>query len=142
MVCGMSLTVTHEPDADRYAAYDGDELQGWIIYDNAGGTLRLLHAEVPPLKRGQGVGGAVVQAILQELRAYGVSPIDVIPELLVGPLGFGDDLAVLAGAGFAIWKLLSGRDPRQAGPGSQPGSAPSSQPEPHYEQKPRPEQPS
>jgi hypothetical protein len=74
--------------------------------------------------------------------AYGVSPIDVSPELLVGPLGFGDDLAVLAGAGFAIWKLLSGRDPREAGPrpGSQAGSPPASQPEPHYEQKPRPEQ--
>ena len=42
---------------------------------------------------------------------YGVSPIDVIPELLTGPLGFADDLAVLAGAGFAIWKLLSGRGP-------------------------------
>ena len=65
----MSLTVTHEPDADRYAAYDGDELQGWIIYERAGGTLRLLHAEVPPLKRGKGVGGAVVQAILDELRS-------------------------------------------------------------------------
>jgi len=43
---------------------------------------------------------------------YGVSPIDVLPELLMGPLGFGDDIAVVLGAGFAIWKLLSGRDPR------------------------------
>ena len=43
---------------------------------------------------------------------YGVSPIDVLPELLMGPLGFGDDIAVLLGAGFAVWKLLSGRDPR------------------------------
>ncbi|NHF63531.1 GNAT family N-acetyltransferase [Microcella pacifica] len=74
----MSLTVTHEPDADRYAAYDGDELQGWIIYDHAGGTLRLLHAEVPPLKRGQGVGGAVVQAILQELRETTSEPVKPI----------------------------------------------------------------
>ena len=41
---------------------------------------------------------------------YGVSPIDVIPELLTGPLGFADDLAVLAGAGFAIYKLLTGRN--------------------------------
>ena len=65
----MSLTVTHEPDADRYAAYDGDELQGWIIYDNA---------EVPPLKRGQGVGGAVVQAILQELRETTSEPVKPI----------------------------------------------------------------
>lgn len=65
----MSLTVAHEPDADRYAVYDGDELQGFIIYEHAGTTLRLLHAEVPPVKRGQGVGGEVVRVILDELRA-------------------------------------------------------------------------
>ncbi len=64
----MSLTVTHEPDAERYAVYDGDELQGWIIYDHLGSTLRLLHAEVPPLMRNKGVGGDVVQAILDDLR--------------------------------------------------------------------------
>ena len=49
---------------------------------------------------------------------YGVSPIDVLPELLMGPLGFGDDIAVVLGAGFAIWKLLSG------GKGQQPGTTP------------------
>lgn len=65
----MSLTVTHEPDADRYAVYDGDALQGWIVYDRVGGTMRLLHAEVPPLMRNKGVGGEVVRAILDELRA-------------------------------------------------------------------------
>lgn len=64
----MSLTVSHEPDADRYAVYDGDELQGFINYEHAGTTLRLLHAEVPPVKRGQGVGGEVVRVILDELR--------------------------------------------------------------------------
>jgi uncharacterized membrane protein YkvA (DUF1232 family) len=40
---------------------------------------------------------------------YGISPVDVIPELLTGPLGLTDDLAVLLGSGFAVWKLLSGR---------------------------------
>ena len=64
-------------------------------------------------------GRRVAAAILVAVGAlvYGVSPIDVIPELLTGPLGFADDLAVLAGAGFAIWKLLSGRGPA-AGPGT------------------------
>jgi len=83
-------------------------------------------------------GRAILSAVLVALGAiaYGVSPIDVIPELLVGPLGFGDDLAVLAGAGFAIWKLMSGRDPRQ--PGTQAGAPPHSQPQPHYEQRTRP----
>ena len=57
-------------------------------------------------------GRRVVAAVLVAIGAlvYGVSPIDVIPELLTGPLGFADDLAVLAGAGFAIYKLLTGRN--------------------------------
>jgi predicted GNAT family acetyltransferase len=74
----MSFTVTHEPDAERYAVYEGDELQGWIVYEHAGTTLRLLHAEVPPLMRNKGVGGDVVQAILDDLRAsttYRVQPV-------------------------------------------------------------------
>ena len=63
-------------------------------------------------------GRRVVAAVLVAIGAlvYGVSPIDVIPELLTGPLGFADDLAVLAGAGFAIWKLLTGRRPGGATP--------------------------
>jgi predicted GNAT family acetyltransferase len=65
----MSLTVMHEPDLDRYAVYRGDELQGWIDYDRVGSTLRLLHAEVPPMMRNKGVGGEVVQAVLEHLRA-------------------------------------------------------------------------
>ena len=50
---------------------------------------------------------------------YGVSPIDIIPELLTGPLGFVDDLGVFIGAGVAVWKLLGGGKPRPgaAGPG-------------------------
>ena len=51
---------------------------------------------------------------------YGVSPVDIIPELLVGPLGFADDLAVLAGAGFATWKLLSGNRGSAPDAGAQP----------------------
>ena len=54
---------------------------------------------------------------------YGISPIDVIPELIAGPFGFIDDLGVLAGAGFAIWKLLSGRSPGTGGATPPPPAA-------------------
>jgi len=47
--------------------------------------------------------------------AYGVSPIDVIPELL-GPIGLIDDAAVWVGAAMAIVKLLKGRDKGPDGP--------------------------
>jgi uncharacterized membrane protein YkvA (DUF1232 family) len=53
----------------------------------------------------------IIAAVLVGIGAlvYGISPIDIIPELLAGPFGLADDLAVFAGAGFAIWKLLTGR---------------------------------
>ncbi|MEQ1736273.1 MAG: DUF1232 domain-containing protein [Rhodoglobus sp.] len=56
----------------------------------------------------------VIAAILVGIGAlvYGLSPIDIIPELFTGPLGLTDDLAVIAGAGFAIWKLLTGAGPQ------------------------------
>ena len=43
---------------------------------------------------------------------YGLSPVDVIPELLTGPFGLTDDLAVFVGAGWTVWKLLAGRTAR------------------------------
>ena len=56
----------------------------------------------------------IIAAVLVGLGAiaYGISPIDVISELFTGPIGFADDLAVWVGAGFAIWKLITGRSPK------------------------------
>jgi uncharacterized membrane protein YkvA (DUF1232 family) len=45
---------------------------------------------------------------------YGASPIDLIPELIAGPLGFGDDAVVLIGAGLAIWRILRKRHAQRA----------------------------
>lgn len=39
---------------------------------------------------------------------YGLSPVDLIPELFTGPLGFLDDGAAIVAAIFGIWKLLTG----------------------------------
>lgn len=74
------------------------------------------------MSRGRSIAAAIAVGIGALL--YGVSPIDVIPELLTGPLGFADDLAVLVGAGFAIYKLLTGADPRKGGTTPPPPAAP------------------
>ncbi|MGV8885595.1 MAG: DUF1232 domain-containing protein [Microbacteriaceae bacterium] len=52
-----------------------------------------------------------ISAVLVAIGAivYGISPIDVIPELLTGPLGLIDDAAVWVGAGVWIYNLLKGR---------------------------------
>lgn len=87
---------------------------------------------------------AIVSAVLVALGAiaYGASPIDIIPELLVGPLGLADDLAIWVGAGFAIWKILSGSRPAtgEAPPSATPSQPAAPQPheQPRWEQK-RPE---
>lgn len=52
---------------------------------------------------------------------YGISPIDIIPELVAGPFGLIDDLGIVGVAGFAIYKLLTGRS---AGPGTTPPAPP------------------
>jgi uncharacterized membrane protein YkvA (DUF1232 family) len=61
-----------------------------------------------------------VAAVLVAIGAivYGLSPIDVIPELLTGPIGLTDDVAVLVGAGIGIYKLLTGRSPKNGRPAS------------------------
>jgi uncharacterized membrane protein YkvA (DUF1232 family) len=53
----------------------------------------------------------VIAAVLIGIAAivYGVSPLDLAPEAILGPLGLLDDAGVIVGAGIAIWKLLQGR---------------------------------
>jgi len=62
-----------------------------------------------------------ISAILVAIGAivYGASPIDILPELLLGPIGLADDAAIWIGAGLGIWKLLRGRG---GGPGVTPPS--------------------
>lgn len=78
-------------------------------------------------------GRAILASVLVALGAiaYGASPIDIIPEVIFGPLGLADDAAILVGAGFAIWKMLSGRNPA---PPTAPPAAPAAEP-PRWEQK-------
>ena len=62
-------------------------------------------------------GRRILAAVLVGVGAlvYGISPVDIIPERIAGPFGFADDLAVLAGAGFANYQLLPGRSPGKGG---------------------------
>lgn len=38
---------------------------------------------------------------------YVISPIDIIPELVAGPIGLTDDLAAVALIGAALWRGLN-----------------------------------
>ncbi len=41
---------------------------------------------------------------------YVISPIDIIPELVAGPIGLTDDLAAVALIGAALWRGLNRPD--------------------------------
>lgn len=66
---------------------------------------------VPQPARPGGNRRRVIAAILIGVAAivYGISPLDIAPEAILGPLGLIDDAGVFLAAGIGIWKLLRGR---------------------------------
>ena len=62
------MHVVHDPDAEQYVVFEGEDMLGYAVYDLAGPTMRILHAEVPASKRGKGLGGVVTRAVLDEIR--------------------------------------------------------------------------
>jgi len=53
----------------------------------------------------------IVAAVLIGVAAlvYGISPFDLVPEAILGPLGLLDDAGVLIGAGIWIFNILKGK---------------------------------
>ncbi len=66
------MTITHDPDSQRYTLSEGDEFLGEIEYQVQGTTLLLVRAEVPLEKRGQGLGIPLTRGTLEAIRAEGV----------------------------------------------------------------------
>ena len=64
----------------------------------------------------------VLTSVLVAISAllYGASPIDIVPELLAGPFGFGDDAIVLVAAGVAIWRIFGARRRGAQAPQAEP----------------------
>jgi predicted GNAT family acetyltransferase len=66
------MTIIHEPDAKRYILSEGEEFLGEIEYQVQDTTLLLVRAEVPPEKRGQGLGIPLTKGTLEAIRAEGL----------------------------------------------------------------------
>jgi uncharacterized protein len=73
----MEPTVRDAPDADRYEIRDGDTLLGVAAYHRRGSTLVFTHTEVDPDSGRSGLGGTLVRAALDDVRAQGGS---VVPQ--------------------------------------------------------------
>ena len=71
------MKVEHQPDAERYALLDGDEVVGIADYEIDGDEIRIFHTEVPQHRRNAGLGGKLVQGTLDLIRtdtSYRVVP--------------------------------------------------------------------
>ena len=69
----MQPRVTDNPVNERYELWLGDELAGEIRYTlRDDGKLVLVHTEIDPSHKGEGLGNVLVQGALDELRERGI----------------------------------------------------------------------
>lgn len=76
----MELTVTDVPEQSRYEARtDNGVVAGFLMYKLADRILVVTHTEVEPEYEGQGVGGRLVQAVLDDVRRRGLHVLPICP---------------------------------------------------------------
>ena len=77
----MDLDVRDEVALGRYEAWADDALAGWADYEAGEGILSFTHTEVEPAFEGKGVGSALIQGALDDVRAHrpGWSVLPVCP---------------------------------------------------------------
>ena len=63
------MAIRHEPENSRYVYLDTEGVvAGEVEYRRDGTTLQLVRAEVPPERRGEGLGIALVRETLEMIR--------------------------------------------------------------------------
>ena len=75
----MNTRVVDNPELERYERYVGDELAGRIVYGSRNGSVTLIHTEIDPAFKGQGLGDKIVSAALADLEQRGLRMIPVCP---------------------------------------------------------------
>ncbi len=75
----MDLTVADVPEQSRYEARSGDLLAGVAMYKLADRLVVFTHTEVEPEYEGQGVGGRLVRAALDDVRSRGLHVLALCP---------------------------------------------------------------
>jgi uncharacterized protein len=73
------MTVRDNPELRRYEAIVDGELAGSILYRQREDTLFLVHTEVEEEFEGQGIGGRLVAATLDDIRARGLQIVPFCP---------------------------------------------------------------
>jgi uncharacterized protein len=74
------VTVHDNPDELRYELEEDGEVRGYIQYRRHGdGVITLVHTDVDPKWEGHGVGSALAQGALDDLRARGLKVRPLCP---------------------------------------------------------------
>jgi predicted GNAT family acetyltransferase len=66
------VIVRDRPEELRYEIEVDGEVAGFLVYRREPGVLELVHTDVDPKWEGQGVGAALVQGALDDVRARGL----------------------------------------------------------------------
>ena len=78
-------------------------------------SLYVIYRYRVPLRGIAAMAGALV---------YLVSPVDVLPEAVLGPFGLVDDLGVVGAVGMFVYRLIQARQQLQSGAGNPPAGSP------------------
>ena len=73
------MTVRDNADELRYEIEEDGEVLGTIRYTRGDGVITLVHTEVDPNAEGEGVGSALVQGALEDIRARGLKVRPLCP---------------------------------------------------------------
>lgn len=69
------IAITNNPEANRYEARIGDALVGYADYKLTPDLIVFTHTETLPENEGKGVGSALAQFALDEVRSEGVRKV-------------------------------------------------------------------
>lgn len=71
----MTNRLVHVPDENRYHFMVDDQRAGLATYHDVGQKRVVTHTEIDPSREGQGLGSAMVSALLDDLRASGLTVV-------------------------------------------------------------------
>jgi uncharacterized protein len=71
--------VTDNPDRERYELHVDGDLAGFAEYRGRKETRSFTHTEIDERFEGQGLGGVLVSAALDDVRANGMQVIPICP---------------------------------------------------------------
>ncbi|EHR61052.1 GNAT family N-acetyltransferase [Saccharomonospora cyanea] len=75
----MALQVIDSPERQRYEAVREGTVLGFTAYEHMNQVLVLTHTEVDPALEGQGIGGALTRAVLDQARSRRLRVLALCP---------------------------------------------------------------